>query len=168
MLRFRALVVGITLALTLATPVSAIWHVGNVPFTLTLANHTSSEWAPYIAQAASDWSQSSVLDISVSTGNSKFSVYNGAYGTNYPWAWTTLTYGGGYTKTATINLNNTYLDGVTPVGNLTPEQVRQHAICAEIGNAISSFEGCRDRVTGEWFTTPTAQDFADLETIYGQ
>lgn len=158
-MRRLAFALALVASLVLATPVAAIWHVSQVPFTLTLANHTSSAWAAPIAQAASDWSQSSVLDLDVSTGNSKLSVYDGYYGTSYPWAWTTLTYGGGYTKTATITLNNTWLDSATP-------DQRQHAICAEIGNAVSSFEGCRDRVTGEWFTTPTAQDFADLEAIY--
>ncbi|HXJ65712.1 MAG TPA: hypothetical protein VNN79_18295, partial [Actinomycetota bacterium] len=145
---------GVILAMALAVPVDAVWHVGQVPFTLNLGNHTSSEWLPYIEQAAADWSQSTVLDIAV-TSNGKLSVYNGAYGTNYPASWTTLTYGGGYTKTATISLNDSWLAGFTP-------DQRQHAICAEIGNAISNDEGCRDRVTGEWFTSPTQQDFDEL------
>jgi hypothetical protein len=154
----RSIVAAVILVLAIPSPALALWHA-HAPFTLTLASHVSAEWQPYIAQAAADWSQSSVLDITVSSGNGKFSVYNGAYGSNYPWSWTTLTYGGGYTKTATISLNDTYLAGATP-------DQRQHAICAEIGNAISSSEGCRDRVTGEWFTAPTAQDFADLGVIY--
>jgi hypothetical protein len=154
----RAVIAAVALILATASPVSALWHA-RAPFTLTLANHASTNWAPYIAQAAADWSASPVLDITVGS-NGKFSVYDGAYGTNYPASWTTLTYGGGYTKTATISLNDSWLDGFTPAQ-------KQHAVCAEIGNAISSDEGCRDRVTGEWFSAPTAEDFAELELIYG-
>jgi len=142
------------------SPALAVWR-GRAPLTLTLANHTSADWAPYIAQAAAEWSQSTVLDITVSTGNSKWSVYNGLYRSNYPAAWTTLSYGGGgYTQTANTSLNDTYLSTFTSDQKL-------HTICAEIGNAISNNEGCRDRVTGEWFTEPTAEDFAELVQIYG-
>ena len=154
----RAIIGAVVLVMALASPTSAAWHA-RAPFTLTLSSHVSADWAPYIAQAAADWSASPVIDISVGS-HGKLSVFNGAYGANYPWSWTTLTSGGGYTKTATISLNDTWLAGATAAQ-------RQHAICAEIGNAVSSSEGCRDRVTGEWFTSPTAQDFADLVAIYG-
>jgi len=151
---------GIILTFIFITPVSAIWHVGgNPPYTLNLVNNTSTDWTPYIQQAAADWSQSTVIDI-VITGSGKMKIVNGTYGSNYPASWTTLTYSGGYTKTANISLNDTWLAGFTPAQ-------KQHAVCAEIGNAISSDEGCRDRVTGEWFTSPTQQDFDELVAIYG-
>lgn len=151
---------GLLLTVMMAAPASAIWHETRVPFTLILSDHTGSAWSAEIAQAAADWSQSTVLDIAINTQNGKLSVYDGLYGSTYPWAWTMLSYGGGYTKTATISLNDTYLDAATP-------DQRQHAICAELGNAISEHEGCRDRVTGEWFTTPTQADFDELVALYG-
>jgi hypothetical protein len=158
--RFAAIAATFVLALACASPAVAVWHVGKVPFTLALADHTGATWTAEIAQAAADWSQSTVLDITVSARSGRLAVCDGHFGTSYPWAWTTLTYGGGYTKTASIALNDTYLDTATP-------DQRLHAVCAEIGNAISSDEGCRDRVTGAWFTSPTQQDFDELIAIYG-
>lgn len=164
MRRFLAATIGLALSAGfLVGPVYAQggeWHVGQVPFTLNVSDHTGASWTANLAQAGSDWSASTTLDLNVTTANAKISVYNGFYGANYPWAWTTLTRNGGYLKTATIQLNDTYLAGATP-------EQRQHAICAELGNAIDEIEGCRDRVTGEWFTVPTSQDFTDLVTIYG-
>jgi hypothetical protein len=147
----RTALAGLLLVLAVAVPAAAKPPRVTV---INLADHTSAEWRAQVAQAAADWSASPYIDISVGS-NGKLAVYNGAYGSNYPWSWTVLTQ-----RTSTISLNDTYLAGATP-------DQRQHAICAEIGNAISSNEGCRDRVTGEWFTTPTAQDFADLAVIYG-
>ncbi|MDZ4205602.1 MAG: hypothetical protein U1C12_00035 [Patescibacteria group bacterium] len=47
------------------------WARTSNPFTLKVGNNVSSTWAPYLNEAISDWSASSILDLTKVTGSTK-------------------------------------------------------------------------------------------------
>src|SRR5437773_2889065 len=79
--RPRSLIVGLLAVLALAAfPSSAganhswngyHWARTSNPFTLKLGNNTSGTWTQHLAEASSDWSQSTVLDTTIVAGGTR-------------------------------------------------------------------------------------------------
>ena len=100
------------------------WARTSNPFTLKTGDNVNSTWDPYLAGAVSDWSQSTVLDMSIVAGGAnpkncrptsgRIEVCNSTYGNN-GWLgiaqiWIT---GGVHITQATTKLNDTYFNTAT-------------------------------------------------------
>jgi hypothetical protein len=95
------------------------WARTSNPFTLKTGDNVNSTWDTYLAQAAADWSASSVLDLSIVAGQAnprncrptsgRIEVCNAAYGNN---GWLGIAQiwlsGGTHISQATTKLNDTY------------------------------------------------------------
>ena len=189
-----ALVVAIALFLPLAVLASHSW--GNYhwartsnPFTLKLGDNVSSTWDSYLAEASSDWSQSSVLNTTVVAGTTnprtcrprsgRIEVCNAKYGNN---GWLGLAQiwitGGVHITQAVAKQNDTYFN--TSTYN-TPAW-RRLVMCQEIAHGFGldhqdenfgnpNLGSCMD-YTGDPDGPPTnehpnAHDYEQLEAIYG-
>jgi hypothetical protein len=147
-----------------------VWSVGylwnaSAPFSLTVESHANPTLTQWLAQSASDWSQSGV--VSVSVGNSgKIALYDGYYGTGQPCAWTQYWQNGGHIAHDAIYLNETCMSGWS-------DYWKQYAICQELGHAL----GMPDHNTTSTVpsclapsmpaATPSTEDFAELAALYG-
>ncbi len=102
------------------------WARQSNPFTLKAHDNVTTVWEPYLAEAASDWNQSNVLDIAVQWGqpltsvrrcaaaNGRIEVCNAKYGNN-GWLglasiWIT---GGTHITKAYTKVNDTYFNTST-------------------------------------------------------
>lgn len=164
------------------------WARTTSSFDLTFVNSTTSNWDPYVTQAVSDWSASSVLNMLEDTGGDtsnktrrrcngpagQVRVCNLSYG-NTGWlgiAGISLDTNGhittGYTK-----LNDTYFD--QPYYD-TPAW-RQSVTCQELGHNVGlghqdedfnnqSLFSCMDYQDPP-YEYPNMHDYDQLETIYG-
>lgn len=118
------------------------WARTSNPFTVKLGDNLSSNWKTYLSTASGDWSQSSVLNTRIVTGQSNNScsatsgrveVCNRTYG-NTGWlgiASISLT-GGTHITSGTVKLNDTYFN--TSTYN-TPSW-RQLVTCQEVGHTF--------------------------------
>ncbi len=112
------------------------------PFTLKLGDNVSAAWDAYLAEASSDWSQSSVLDTLIVSGQAKtpktcrptagrVEVCNAKYGNN-GWLgiaqiWIT---GGVHIAQGVVKLNDTYFN--TATYNTTAW--RRLVVCQEVAH----------------------------------
>lgn len=178
---------GLVLALTLpasasASPYGFPWR-GTVPVIITIADHTSPDWRPYIEQAAADWSVSPVIDVVVKPSDghcstsAKLTICNGYAGLGSTGnAWTVYSTQKGYMTNADTTYNQSYVDGYTnPDGVVippyTPDQ-RAHMACHEMGNALGLLtdKSCTyfDPFGGSaWRAHPTQTDYDQLLSVYG-
>lgn len=170
-----------------AAPVSAQsaygfpWR-GTVPVTITIADHTSADWRPYVEAAAAAWSLSPALEVVVKPSDGKCStrakltICNGYAGLAARHAWTVYDSQNGWMTNADTTYNQSYVDGyVNPDGVVfapyTADQ-RSHMACHEMGNSLGLLtdRACTfyDPFGGSaWETTPTEADYAHLLDIYG-
>lgn len=146
-----------------------LWSVGylwnaSAPFSLTVESHANPTLTQWLAESASDWSQSGVVNVSV--GNSgKIALYDGYYGTGKPCAWTQYWQNGGHIGHDAIYLNETCMAGWS-------DYWKRYAICQELGHAL----GMPDHNTTPTVpsclapslpaTTPSTDDFAELAALY--
>jgi hypothetical protein len=127
----RTVVAVVTMAIGSAAYVSADHAWGNYhwartsnPFTLRVGDNVAATWDPYLNEAISDWSVSSVLDLAKVTGGTKprncrptagrIEACNASYG-NTGWLgiaqiWIT---GGEHITQAITKLNDTYFNTAT-------------------------------------------------------
>ena len=118
------------------------WARTSNPFTLKVGDNVSSQWDGVLNTTISDWSQSTVLDLTKVTGASKgkcrptagrVEVCNGAYGNN-GWLgiaqiWIT---GSVHITQGTVRLNDTYFN--TAAYNTTAW--RNLVMCQEVGHTF--------------------------------
>ena len=194
----RVLVIGLTAGMGLTTTLLADHSWGNYhwartdnPFTLKAGDNVSSVWDPYLVTAAADWSESTVLDVTVQPGtknprtckptSGRIEVCNATYGNN---GWLGIAQiwisGGVHITQAITKVNDTYFNTST---YKTPAW-RQMVMCQEVGHDFglghqdenfnnadledgAKVQSCMD-YTGapEGNGQPNAHDYAQLETIY--
>lgn len=155
-------------------------------FTLQLGDNVSSAWENYLKKAATDWSQSSVLDADVRDGTTadrkkcrptagRVEVCSASYGG----AWlgvAQIWISGGHIYQATTKVNDFYFKAGSKYD--TPEW-RSLVMCQEIGHTFgldhqdenfsnTNLGSCMDYTSNPAGNgTPNDHDYAQLQTIYG-
>jgi hypothetical protein len=189
--RMGAVVAAAILAITTAMTGSANashawgsyhWARQSNPFTLAMGDNVSSAWDSYLDTSLSQWSQSTVLDLTKVTGGTtpkqckatmgRVEVCSASYGRN---GWLGLASisitGGSHITQGTVKVNDTYF---AMAQYNTPDE-RAHVMCQEIGHTFglghtsedgSTQNTCMDYSQSPTSTAPNAHDYAQLETIY--
>ncbi len=160
------------------------WARTSNPFTLKVGDNVSSAWDASLAGAVSDWSQSSVLDMSVVAGltfprrcratTGRVEVCNYRYGNNGWLGLAQIWVSGDHITKAINKYNDTYFNTAT---YNTPAW-RNLVVCQELGHTVGldhqdeSFDNpnlntCMDYTSNpESNQHPNAHDYEMLETIY--
>ena len=164
------------------------WARTSNPFTLKVGDNVSSTWDPYLNEAISDWSASSVLDLTKVTGGTKprncrptggrIEACSATYGNN-GWLgiaqiWIT---GGVHITQATTKVNDTYFN----TSQYNTPAWRRLVMCQEIAHDFGldhqdeDFDNpnlgtCMDYTSDPDGPPsnehPNSHDFAQLEIIY--
>lgn len=112
------------------------------PFTLKLGDNVSGAWDTHLGITSSDWSQSSVLDTTITAGqtnpkncravNGKVQVCNSTYGNNGWLGVAQIWVSGSHIVQGAVKVNDTYFN--TPTYN-TPAW-RNLVMCQEVGHTL--------------------------------
>jgi hypothetical protein len=156
------------------------WARQSNPFTLKLGdNMTTSAWKSRLARTSSDWSQSTVLDTTVVTGQAKgncrptsgrVEVCNGTYGYNGWLGLAQIWASASHIAQGTTKMNDTYLNSTRYT-----DTNKQHVICQEVGHTFgldhqdesgADLNTCMDYSNALDNPTPNAHDYEQLGTIY--
>lgn len=165
------------------------WARTSNPFTLRVGRNLSSAWTTAFSGSISDWSASSVLNLSAYTGSAgsacgmvrgTVQVCNGSYGSN-GWlglASINLASGTKHITQGSAKMNDTYFNTAT----YNNPNERRHVMCQEIGHTFglghtsengTSQNTCMDyfsntgaNATSTTSTRPNSHDYALLESIY--
>lgn len=165
------------------------WERTANPFTVKLGDNVSTLWDAYLSEASSDWSQSSVLDTTVVTGNAgnpklcrgtsgRVEVCNSKYGLNGWLGVASIWVSNSHITKGTVKVNDSYFNTAT---YNTPSW-RRLVMCQEVGHIFGLDH--QDEVSGNPnlgtcmdYTNdpdgplsnehPNAHDYEQLETIYG-
>ncbi len=161
------------------------------PFTVSLGDNVSSSWDAYLGTAATDWSQSNVLDATVVTGGAKprncratpgrVEVCSAKYGFNGWLGVATVWLSGDHITAGTVKMNDSYFSSAT---YNTPAW-RHLVMCQEIGHTFgldhrdvtfdnTNLETCMDYTNDPDGTLygqlsnehPNAHDYEELGIIY--
>lgn len=160
------------------------WARSANPFTLQLGDNVSAAWDAHLATAASDWSQSSVVDLTVAAGGTapktckptagRVEVCSSKYGRNGWLGIASVWANGSHIVQGTVKMNDTYY--ATAQYN-TPAW-RNLVMCQEIGHTLgldhqdevftnANLGTCMDYTNApEPNQHPNAHDYEMLETIY--
>lgn len=166
------------------------------PFTLLLGDNVNANWDAYLTTTSADWTFSSVLDTSVTTGRAnprncrptsgRVEVCNAKYGQTGWLGLAQIWVSGSHITQGTAKVNDTYFD--TPSYN-TPAW-RNLVMCQEVAHTFglghqdevsnnANLGSCMDYTNdpdggpGGFSETdpsnehPNAHDYGQLETIYG-
>jgi len=157
------------------------WARTSNPFTLKVGdNLTTADWTSHLAQASSDWSKSTVLDLTVVAGGAKgncrptagrVEVCNKRYGSNGWLGLAQIWITGLHITQGAVKLNDTYFMNVAE---------KQHVVCQEVGHTFgldhqstdgSSLNTCMDYYHNASdsdlkSTTPNQHDYDEIVTIY--
>ena len=161
------------------------WARQSNPFTLKVGDNVTSQWDPILNTAISDWSASSVLDLTKVAGGTRskpckptagrIEVCNARYG-NTGWLgiaqiWIT---GGTHITQAITKVNDTYFD--TPTYNTTAW--RNLVMCQEIAHDFGldhqdeDFDNANLNTCMDYTNDPTSNqhpnqhDYQQIQTIY--
>lgn len=165
------------------------WARTASPFTLqtlnsTVSAGTNANWPVLLAAAASQWSQSTKLDLNVvpyanalkdrkrcSAVTGKIRVCNAAYGSNGWLGLASINISGDHITKGTAKMNDSYSSYWASDANEAP-----HVMCQEVGHTFglghtsedgSSQATCMDYSTSPNSTAPNQHDYDQLATIYG-
>jgi hypothetical protein len=164
------------------------WARTTSSFDLTVINSTTSDWDPYVSQAAADWSESGVLnmveDMNGSTsskdrrrckgGQGTVRICNLGYGNN---GWLGLAGisidSNGHITTGYTKLNDTYFSSAY----YNEPAWKQSVTCQELGHDVGLSHQDEDFYNASLFTcmdyqvppfeSPNAHDYDQLADIYG-
>ena len=178
-------IVMLSLVLLLVAPVSSFashawsnyhWARTSNPFTLKVGNNMSGTWAGQFNTAVSDWSQASVMNLSVVAGQAnkrcsatagRIEVCNGRYGNNGWLGLAQIWLSGGHISQGTTKKNDTYFDTAT----YNNPNEREHVMCQEVAHTFGldhqSEDGSSQDTCMDYFSNTGANDtplFADLKT----
>lgn len=184
--------VALTLVLVLsllAMPVLADHAWGNYhwartsnPFTLRLGDNVSGPWDAALGESVTDWSKSSVLDLTVVPGGTtpkrcrpttgRVEVCNAAYGRNGWLGIAQVWLSGQHITQGVAKMNDTYFS-LSPYNSSV---WRNHVMCQEIGHTFgldhqdesgASLGTCMDYATDPSNSQhPNQHDYQQLELIY--
>ncbi|MFI7413611.1 hypothetical protein ACIBU0_33620 [Streptomyces sp. NPDC049627] len=156
------------------------------PFTLKLGDNLASGWKSYLGTASNDWSQSSVLNTTVVTGQSnnncratsgRVEVCNRTYGNNGWLGLASISANGTHITSGTVKVNDTYFNTAT----YNSPSWKTLVMCQEVGHTFGlahQDEGqtnpnlgtCMDYTNNPDGPPsnlhPNAHDFTQLESIY--
>lgn len=160
------------------------WARTSNPFTLKVGDNMSSTWDSHLDVAISDWSKSSVLDLTKVTGGTRpkncrptagrIESCNERYGNTGWLGIAQIWLSGGHISQAVAKMNDTYFD--TPTYN-TPAW-RQLVVCQEIAHGFglghqdedfdnANLGSCMDYTSDPASNQhPNQHDYAQLESIY--
>lgn len=163
------------------------WARKSTPFTVKLGDNLSSAWDPYLATASTDWSQSSVLDTTIVTGNTRpklcrptsgrIEVCNATYGNNGWLGLAQIWVNGSHITQGVAKVNDTYFNKAK---YNTPAWKRL-VLCQEVAHAFGldhqdedfsnpNLGSCMDYTSDPDGPPsnehPNAHDFEQLEAIY--
>lgn len=187
----RSLIIAVTLAAGSTALVVANnswgkyhWARTSNPFTLKVGDNVSTAWDPYLNTAISDWSASSVLDLTKVTGGARpkscratagrIEACSERYGNTGWLGIAQIWISGDHITQATTKVNDTYFNTAT---YNTPSW-RQLVMCQEIAHDFGlahqdeifdnpNLGSCMDYTSSpEGNEHPNAHDYAQLETIY--
>ncbi|HEX6871289.1 MAG TPA: hypothetical protein VF163_09355 [Micromonosporaceae bacterium] len=165
------------------------WARTSNPFTLKLDHNVNSTWSPYLYEASSDWTASSVLNTTVMTGSfgdrvactpttGHVEVCNAAYGAN-GWlgiASISITTGNHISR-AYVKVNDTYFSQST----YNTPAYRRLVMCQEVGHTFGLAHQDENQTNPNLGTCmdytrdpdgppsnehPNSHDFNQLVTIY--
>lgn len=160
------------------------WARKSNPFNLKLGDNVSGAWDAYLGTTSSDWSASTVLDTTITAGQTnpkncravkgKVQVCNSTYGNNGWLGIAQIWVSGSHITQGAVKVNDTYFN--IPTYN-TPAW-RNLVMCQEIGHTLGldhqdeifdnlNLGTCMD-YTSDPSTNqhPNAHDYEQLETIY--
>lgn len=190
-IKVLALVAAPITALAIATPVDAShswngyhWARTSNPFTLKVGDNVSSQWDSHLTTAISDWSKSSVLDLTKVAGVAKgrrcrptagrIEVCNAAYGNNGWLGLASINVSGKHITAGTSKLNDTYFN----TAKYNTSAWRNLVMCQEIAHDFgldhqdedfdnANLGTCMD-YTDDPSTNqhPNAHDYAQIEADY--
>lgn len=158
------------------------------PFALKVGNNLTADWVTSYRTALSDWSASSVLDLTEVAGGTtgrkcratlgRVEVCNAAYGNNGWLGLASISISSGHITQGTAKMNDTYFS--SPTYNNPNE--RLHVMCQEIGHDFglghtsedgSSQNTCMDyfsntgaNATSTQSTRPNQHDYDQIAAIY--
>jgi hypothetical protein len=162
------------------------WARTSNPFTLKVGDNVRSNWDTYLRTTNSDWSQSTVLDLTTVPGAAKgrncrpsagrVEVCNAAYGNN-GWLgiaqiWIT---GGSHITQGSVRVNDTYFN----TSSYNTPAWRNLVMCQEVGHTLGldhqdenftnpNLGTCMDYTNNPGTNQhPNTHDYEELEIIYG-
>ena len=165
------------------------YHWGRTanPFTLKVGNNMTSNWQSQFGTAVSDWTQSSVMNLTAVAGGSNkrcsavsgtVQVCNGRYGNNGWLGLAQIWLSGSHISQGTAKMNDSYFD--TATYNNPNEKL--HVVCQEVGHTFglghTSEDGSSQNTCMDYFsntganagstlsTHPNQHDYDQLASIY--
>lgn len=153
------------------------------PFTLNAGDNLTSTWKPFLGTTASDWSVSTVLDISVVPGQAKANcrptsgrveVCNKTYGNNGWLGIAQIWASGLHITQGTVKLNDTYFNTRT----YNKPAWRNLVMCQEVGHTLGldhqdenftnpNLNTCMDYTNNpDSNQQPNQHDYDELDLIY--
>lgn len=160
------------------------WERSSNPVALTLGDNVSGTWDSHLAVAASDWNQSTVLNVSIGAGHSSrkncrpadgaIEVCNGTYGNNGWLGVAQISVSGKHITSGSVRLNDTYFNQA----RYNDPAWRQLVVCQEVGHVFgldhqdenfnnTPLGSCMDYSSDPFPNQhPNKHDYDELESIY--
>ncbi len=169
------------------------WARTSNPFTLKVGDNVSADWDSYLDTSISDWSSSSVLDLTKATGNAssrqcrptagRVEICNYKYGQNGWLGIASIWASGTHITQGTVKMNDTYYASA----KYNTPGWRDMVMCQEVGHTLgldhqdenfsnTNLGTCMDYTNDPIGTagtngtlantSPNAHDYNELQTIY--
>lgn len=158
------------------------WGTTSYPIPLQVIDSNTPDWDGELAQTLSDWSQSTKLDLSITSRDDssrvrklcravsgKIRSCNASYGNNGWLGLASINISGSHITQGTSKMNDSYSQA------FASQNQRDHVMCQEIGHLFglghtsedgSSQGTCMDYSNSSSSTRPNAHDYDLLNTIY--
>lgn len=158
------------------------WARTSNPFSLAIVDSVTGVWDSLLSQVSGDWTQSSVLNTSVTAGatgtleqllcqpvSRKIRSCSFSYGPTLWFGLASVWLSGGHITQATVQVNDFYFTG--SYGN---NVARRHVLCQEVGHTLgldhhrqaSCMDDTNSTLNNTSYQSPNAHDYAQLEAIY--